>query len=109
MVHLITDITIEKMEITKDSGTFVFKRLGAKIGKTYRPSKIDYSYLSFENPLMYRGYNIYPDNRGPAGHCWSFVHPDYDGAPDAKDRRHGTGKDVQHCANQINELIEEYA
>jgi hypothetical protein len=34
---------------------------------------------------------------------WSFVHDDYDGAEDAHDSRHGYGRSVQDCINQIEE------
>ena len=59
---------------------------------------------------VYRGYQIYFDPKPVpitlAG-CWTFVHDDYDGAPDANDHRCGDGVDVPDCKRLIDEMIED--
>lgn len=51
----------------------------------------------------YRGYVIEP----AWGGRFDFVHQDYDGAPDSKDRRCGLGTSVQDCKAQIDEIESE--
>ena len=53
---------------------------------------------------QYRGYRIsYAPKPVPFGY-YEFVHPDYDGAPDSKDRRCGLGNSVEDCKAQIDEI-----
>ena len=35
---------------------------------------------------------------------WSFLHTDYDGAPDAKDNRQGFGHTVAECHEEIHQI-----
>ena len=58
--------------------------------------------VTFENPIIYQGYKIYPS---PYGHWnnWLFCHKDYDGP---EDKRLGDGKDVMECIEKIEEYTE---
>lgn len=56
------------------------------------------------HPIEYRGYKITKTDNG-----WSFVHEDYDGAPEElygppADDRHGWGKDLVKVLAEIDEL-----
>lgn len=47
---------------------------------------------------------IYYDPKpGPGPVHWSYVHDDYDGAPDANDNRCGVGADFASCLAAIKE------
>ena len=54
----------------------------------------------------YRGFEIYSDPPPipTRAHDWAFVHEDYDGPGD---NRHGTGRSVEDCHTQIDEMIED--
>lgn len=74
----------------------------------YQQAKLDLlkiGYLTHENPVRYKDYRIYDVGTYP-GHRYAFVHQDYDGAPDAKDNRHGEGTMVD-CIIQINQIEDE--
>lgn len=74
----------------------------------YQQAKLDLlkiGYLTHENPVRYKDYRIYDVGKCP-GHRYAFVHEDYDGAPDAKDHRHGEGTIVD-CIIQINQIEDE--
>lgn len=57
----------------------------------------------------YRGYRIYCDPPPiPDRRCdWHFVHEDYDGAPDANDRRSGSCASPEECRQMIDEMEDE--
>jgi hypothetical protein len=64
--------------------------------------------VSYADPIWYRGYRIYPGDWMP----WSFVHDDYDPTPvhaddGPSDHRHGYGKTVSDCREQIDGLEDE--
>ena len=63
--------------------------------------------ITFQNPLRYGGYRIYPEGCGASPYLWVFVHEDYDGAPDANDNRHGGGATIEECIAEIEELEDE--
>ena len=45
-------------------------------------------------------------NDGPTPKlAWSYVHDDYDGAPDAGDHRHGHAETRKECIKEIEEMI----
>jgi len=56
--------------------------------------------VTYENPIRYRGYRIYPGDF----QLWQFVHEDYDGDGD---HRCGDGTLIIECINQINEMESE--
>lgn len=58
---------------------------------------------TYDNSVMYQDYRIYMDTNWFGK--WTFVHDSYDGAPDAKDNRHGFGSSIDDCIKQINEYI----
>jgi hypothetical protein len=60
--------------------------------------------------VEYRGYRIYRDPKPVPPHIagdWSFVHEDYDGAPDSNDNRCGFAQSVADAKSQIDEQIED--
>lgn len=62
--------------------------------------------LTYSNPIIYHGYRIFHDDEiDPRFGKFRFVHDDYDGAPDARDARHGEGTSIMDCIRQINEYI----
>lgn len=62
--------------------------------------------LTYDNPVKYQGYLIYPSDEVDHKMCgFTWVHEDYDGAPDAYDHRHGFGASIEGCIMQINEYI----
>lgn len=58
--------------------------------------------LTYENALHYRGYLIYN-----TGTRYSYVHKEYDGAPDAYDSRLGLAGTIQQCVIEINRQLED--
>lgn len=60
--------------------------------------------LTYDNPLTYQGYRIcHSDGLHPSP--FVYIHEDYDGAPDAKDHRHGYCKSIEDCIHEINQYI----
>lgn len=60
--------------------------------------------------VKYRGYKIYRDPKPVPPHIagdWSFVHEDYDGAPDGNDNRCGDAQSIADAKFQIDEQIED--
>lgn len=58
--------------------------------------------------VEYRGYKIYRDPKPIPPHIagdWSFVHEDYDGAPDGNDNRCGCAQSIADAKAQIDEQI----
>lgn len=55
----------------------------------------------------YRGYGITTNMNPYSRDNYEFIHDDFDGAPDSKDMRYGTGKTVADCMSQIDEQIAE--
>ena len=58
--------------------------------------------------VEYRGYRIYRDPKPVPPHIagdWSFVHRDYDGAPDGSDNRCGDAQSIADAKAQIDEQI----
>lgn len=60
----------------------------------------------------YRGFIIARNPVTPPIPNWqqfqfSYVHKDYDGAPDANDNRHGYGPTVMACKQEIDDLLDE--
>lgn len=63
------------------------------------------------NGGVYRGFTIsYNPKPGPtsAGVDWDYIHPDYDGAADAHDRRYGCCSSPAECAREIDEYYEQF-
>ena len=67
-------------------------------------NSIKYNHITYYNPVKYQGYSIFDDTGGWGGN-FKYVHDDYDGAPDAKDDRHGFGSSIMHCIKKINQYI----
>jgi hypothetical protein len=58
--------------------------------------------------VEYRGYRIYRDPKPVPTHIagdWSFVHEDYDGAPDGNDNRCGFAQSIADAKFNIDEQI----
>ena len=53
--------------------------------------------------IEYKGYTISPSGDPYNLQPYTFVHKDYDGAPDSGDNRCGTGKSIEECKEQILE------
>jgi hypothetical protein len=58
--------------------------------------------LTYSKPLFYGEYRIY--HYDLVFNKYAYVHNDYDGAPDAKDHRHGTAKTIEDCIIEIDEI-----
>ena len=58
---------------------------------------------------VYKDYEIYYEKKPIPTTIfdYSFVHKDYDGAPDSGDRRWGFGDSVESCKEWIDDMIEE--
>lgn len=52
--------------------------------------------------IIYRGCHIWHN-----GYCWSWTHPDYDGAPDSHQKWCGGGTSERNCRVEIDEFFEE--
>ena len=63
---------------------------------------------TWDNPIWYRDYRIYLDDRGGTSlHGYAFTHDDYDGAEDGNDHRHGWAHQLDEAKAEIDEQIEE--
>lgn len=62
--------------------------------------------LTTQGPIRYRGYTITydPPPIGTRAFDWSFEHDDFDGAPDAGDRRCGHAASVAACRAEIDDI-----
>lgn len=57
----------------------------------------------WDNPIWYGKWRIYvSDSLYPEGN-YEFIHDDYDGAPDAGDKRHGAANTVEACKAEIDD------
>lgn len=54
--------------------------------------------------VMHRGFEVYPNDFGQ----WVWVHPDFDGAPDAFDHRHGHAKSKAAAFADIDAWFDEH-
>lgn len=60
---------------------------------------------TFDNPINYKKFRIYTSMTGFVK--YEFSHEDYDGAPDAHDKRCGTANSIEEAIDQIIELNNE--
>ncbi len=60
--------------------------------------------LAARGGLMHRGYEVYPTDCGQ----WAWVHPDWDGAPDAFDHRAGHAKSKAAAIAEVDAWHEEH-
>tara|TARA_R110000868_G_scaffold236522_2_gene490553 strand:- start:497 stop:682 length:186 start_codon:yes stop_codon:yes gene_type:complete len=57
-------------------------------------------------PIQFGKWRIYYAPKPYHNLDWSYVHDDYDGAPDANDNRCGCSHDVDGCIQEIKEMEE---
>lgn len=59
---------------------------------------------TYDNPVWYRKYRIYISDYSGLGMDYTFVHDDYDGAPNAGDHRCGFAESIEACKAVIDEI-----
>lgn len=60
---------------------------------------------SWSNPIWYRKYRIYVgEPQYGAQFAYAYVHDDFDGAPDAHDKRHGYAATVEEAKEEIDDI-----
>lgn len=64
--------------------------------------------MSYVRYVVYRDFEISPSSVSYSPETdWSWVHKDFDGAPDGNDNRYGYGSSIEDCKTQIDDWWEE--
>lgn len=61
--------------------------------------------LTYDNPIWHGKWRIYrSDPMAPDSMAWTYVHDDYDGAPDANDYRFGYAESIEAAKADVDEI-----